>query len=400
MLEILEIRAVGNRGDGVAVGPVFVPYTLPGETVEVERDGERGRLVRVVTPSAARIDPFCSLFTRCGGCAIQQWSEDGYRAWKRGLVVEALAQARIEAEVAPLVDAHGEGRRRATLHARKGKLGFAEARSHEIIALEACPILVPALNRILPAIAMIERAMRGLHKPLDFVLTATNAGIDCDIRGAGKVDETMRLKLAGFAGDHDLARLSIHGDVVVERRAPLVRFGERDVTPPPGAFLQATEVADTVLADLVLDGVSGAKRVADLFCGCGTFSLPLAAFSHLFACDSDKAAVAALERAGRAPGLKPLKAETRDLFHRPLLAEELKSFDAVVFDPPRAGAQAQAKRLAASKVKRIAAVSCNPVTFAADAAVLIAGGYRLKALTPVDQFRHSAHVEVVALFER
>ena len=400
MHQTVTIKAVGNRGDGVAAGPLFVPYTLPGESVEIESGGERARLLSVIAPSPERIEPFCGLFGQCGGCAIQHWSEAGYRAWKRGLVVEALEAAGIDAVVEELVDAHGEGRRRATLHARKGKLGFAEARSHEIIALENCPILVPALNAVLPAIAMIERALRGLKKSIDFVLTAGLSGVDCDIRGAGKIEESLRHKLAAFAGDHDFARLSVHGDVVVERRPPQVVFAGRAVTPPPGAFLQATQAADEILAALVLEGVAGAKRIADLFCGCGTLSLPLAQGAHVHAYDSDKAAVAALERGTHVPGLKPVVAQMRDLFHRPLLAEELKGFDALVFDPPRAGAAAQAKRLAASKIRRIVAVSCNPATFAVDATLLLAGGYRLTRLTPVDQFRHSAHVEIVALFER
>ncbi|WP_307437170.1 class I SAM-dependent RNA methyltransferase [Labrys monachus] len=397
----MTIERLGHRGDGVAPGPIFVPYALPGEIADAEVEGERGRLVALHKASPDRIEPFCPHFTRCGGCAVQHLAEPAYRAWKRGLVVDALRQAGLDIAVEPLVDAHGRGRRRVTLHARKGKVGFAEARSHELVDLDACPILVPELNGGLEAVRAIEKMLRGLGKPLDIVLTATATGLDCDIRGAGRIDAALRLRLTDLAARFDLARLSNHGDILIERRAPVVRFGAADVSPPPGAFLQATAEADAVLTDLVREGVSGAKTVADLFCGCGTFALALAAAAHVQAYDADKPSVAALERAARrAQGLKPLTAQARDLFHRPLLADELKPFGAVVFDPPRAGAEAQARRLAASKVRRIVAVSCNPATFVRDAALLVAGGYRLARVTPVDQFRHSAHVEVVGLFDR
>lgn len=397
----LKIERLGHRGDGIAPGPVFVPYALPGETVLAEVAGERGRLVALQEPSPDRIEPFCRHFMHCGGCAIQHLSVPAYQAWKRDLVVDALKQAGIEAPVEPLVDAHGRGRRRATLHARKGKVGFAEARSHAIVELDACPILVPELNRGLEAVRALEKQLRGLGKPLDLVLTATITGLDCDIRGAGRVDDKMRLRLSDLARQFDLARLSNHGDVVIERRAPVVRFGTVEVSPPPGAFLQATAEADAALTALVRGGLAGAKRIADLFSGCGTFALALADAMHVQAFDSDKPAISALDRAARrAQGLKPVGATVRDLFHRPLLAEELKPFDAVVFDPPRAGAEAQAKRLAAAKLRRIVGVSCNPTTFARDAALLIAGGYRLVRVTPVDQFRHSGHVELVGVFER
>lgn len=397
----LRIDRLGHRGDGIAPGPVYVPYALPGETVSAEVHGERGRLIALQEPSPERIEPFCPHFTRCGGCAMQHLAVPAYQAWKRGLVVEALSQAGLQVAVEPLVDAHGKGRRRATLHARKGKVGFAEARSHDLVELDACPILVPELNKGLEAVRALEKQLRGLGKPLDIVLTSTITGLDCDIRGTGRIDDKMRLKLAELATRFDLARLSNHGDVVIERRAPVVRFGTAEVSPPPGAFLQATAQADQVLTALVREGLVGAKRVADLFSGCGTFGLSLADASHVRAFDSDKPAIAALERAARrTQGLKPISATVRDLFHRPLLPEELKPFDAVVFDPPRAGAEQQAKRLAATKIRRLVGVSCNPTTFARDAAILIAGGYRLTKVTPVDQFRHSAHVELVGLFER
>jgi 23S rRNA (uracil1939-C5)-methyltransferase len=401
MSERLLIERLGHKGDGVATGPIYVPYALPGETVAVEIAGERARLIAIEAASLDRIEPFCPYFGFCGGCAIQHLAEPAYRDWKRGLVIEALAQARIETQVAALLDAHGSGRRRATLHARRGRVGFAVARSHEIVEIAACPILVPALSAVLAAARAIERLLGTIGKPIDLLATATVSGVDLDLRGAGRIGEALRLSLADLALTLGLARLSIHGEVVVEPRAPLVRFGRAAVFPPAGAFLQATEEADGILARLVQQALAGARRVADLFSGCGTLALVLAENSGVTAFDLDGPALRALEAAARrTPGLKPLRCVRRDLFHRPLLGEELASFDAVVFDPPRAGAEAQARRLADSKIGRVVGVSCSPATFARDAAILMGGGFALRSVTPVDQFRHSAHVELVGLFER
>ena len=397
----LTIEALGHRGDGVAPGPVFVPFSLPGETIEAEVEGERGRLLRVIEPSGSRAEPFCSHFTVCGGCVTQHLAPQAYLDWKRGLVGVALRLGRIEATVAPVINAHGHGRRRATFHARGGKLGFAMARSHDLVDLDTCPLLTPALNESLPACHALATALSGANKPIDMLVTSTRTGLDIDFRGTGKLSDALRLKLADLAGRFDLARLSNHGDVILERRAPLVRFGNVDVSPPPGSFLQATEAADEALAGLVREAIGGAKKVLDLFSGCGTLGLALADRASIHAIDGDKAAIGALDRAARrATGLKPVTSAVRDLFYTPLTPAELKPYDAVIFDPPRAGAEAQAKRLAASSVRRVVAVSCSPTTFARDAGLLIAGGFKLGTVTPVDQFRHAAHVELVALFTR
>jgi 23S rRNA (uracil1939-C5)-methyltransferase len=398
---LLHIDRLGHKGDGIAPGPIFVPYALPGETIDAMVEGERGRLIAIRTPSPHRCEPFCPHFTECGGCATQHLDQETYQGWKRSLVVDALAQARVPADVAPLVDAHGDGRRRATFHARKGLFGFARFRSHALVDLDTCPLLTPGLNAALPACRALVGVLRTRDKPLDLLVTQTITGIDIDIRGSGPITETLRLTLAGLARKHDLARLSNHGDVILEARAPLVRFGKAETIPPPGAFLQATTAADTILAGLVAEGLGSAKRVLDLFSGCGTFALALADRVPVHAVDSDKPAIAALDKAARrTQGLKTVTTLVRDLFERPYLPDELKPFDAVVFDPPRAGAEAQAKKLAASSIRRIIAVSCNPATFARDAAILIAGGYRMGIVTPVDQFRHAGHVELVASFTR
>jgi 23S rRNA (uracil1939-C5)-methyltransferase len=410
-LETLQVISLGRRGDGIAdttAGPVYVPYALPGETVEVEDwpgHPDRRRLLRVETESAERIAPICPHFGVCGGCAVQHWSWERYRQWKRGLVVEALRQAGIAAEVDDLVDAHGEGRRRVVLHARRGthdvlQVGFAALHAHHIVPIDTCPVAAPGLAGAIEAGWAIAEALNATGKPLDIQATATDAGVDIDVRGTGPLTPQRTTALARIAETHRLARITRHGELIAQRATPAVIMGRASVSLPPGAFLQATAEGEAQLAHLVLRHVGGAKAVADLFAGVGPFALRLAERARVIAADSNAEAVAALKQAvATTRGLKPIAAETRDLFRRPFLASELR-VDAVVFDPPRQGGEAQARALAASKVPVVVAVSCNPATFARDAGILIAGGYHLTAVTPVDQFRYSYHVELVAQFVR
>ena len=412
MVERLLIDHVGHRGDGVvfdAGGDVYVPYALGGETVEVARVSghpDRRRLLTVETASPERVAAFCPHFTVCGGCAIQHWLPDRYRAWKRNLVIETLRQAKLDCEVAELIDAHGAGRRRLTLHARLGthdvlKVGFAAANSHDIVPVDRCPILDPGLNGALDAAWALAEPLIRIGKPLDMQITATPNGLDVDVRGSGPLPSKMIASLSRLAEQHRLARLTRHGELVLMRAPPVVAIGTAQVTLPPGSFLQATALGEETLAKLVAERCGRAKHIADLFCGVGPFALRLATRARISAYDSDAGAVAALQKAATATsGLKPLKAEARDLFRRPLMPQELRDLDAVVFDPPRQGAQAQAQQLAASKVGIVIAVSCNAATFARDARILVDGGYMLEAVTPVDQFRHTPHVELVARFVR
>jgi 23S rRNA (uracil1939-C5)-methyltransferase len=413
VVEHLAIDHVGHRGDGVAIvdgESVYVPYTLGGETVEVAavpgHHPDRRRLLQVERASPQRITPFCPHFGVCGGCAIQHWDSERYRAWKRELVVETLAQAKLDCDVAPLIDAHGLGRRRITLHARMGihevlKVGFAAAGSHDIIPVDRCPILDPGLSGALDAGWAIAEPLIKIGKPLDIQITATDNGLDVDVRGSGPLPARMIAALSKVAEQHRLARLTRHGELVLMRSAPTIGIGTAQVTLPPGSFLQATAAGEEALATLVSEHCRRAKHIADLFCGVGPFALRLAANSKISAFDSDAGAVAALQKAATSTsGLKPIKAEARDLFRRPLMAQELRDYDAVVFDPPRQGAQAQAQQLAASKIAVVVAVSCNVATFARDAKILIDGGYRIEGVTPVDQFRHTPHVELVARFKR
>jgi len=410
VVERLDIDHVGHFGDGVAVVDgrnVYVPYTLGGETVEVATvhgHPDRRRLLAVERASPERVAPFCQHFGLCGGCAIQHWETEAYRAWKRNLVVETLAQAKLVCEVAPLIDAHGAGRRRITLHARQGthdvlKVGFAAANSHDIVPVDRCPVLDPALDGALDAAWALAEPLLPTGKPLDIQITATETGLDVDVRGSGPLPPAMIATLSRLAETHRLARLTRHGELVLMRVPPVITIGAAHVTLPPGSFLQATIAGEETLAALAGEHCKRVKHIADLFCGVGPFALRLAAKSRVTAFDSDANAVAALQKAAMAtPGLKPVKAEARDLFRRPLMPQELRDYDAVVFDPPRQGAQAQATQLAASKIPLVVAVSCTVATFARDARILIDGGYRLEAVTPVDQFRHTPHVELVAKF--
>lgn len=410
MVERLHIVEVGHRGDGVAQtpdGPLFVPYTLPDETVEAERVGsDRARLLRVVAPSADRIEPFCPHFGVCGGCAIQHWSEPAYQGWKRGLVVSALEQAGIDITVGDLIDAHGDGRRRAVLHARRGnkdivEVGFSAPRAHVIVPIDRCPVLAPSMKGTIETAWTITEALSPLTKPLDIHVTATINGLDIDVRGSGPIDARRVAALTSVAATGNIARITRHGELIALVAPPILQVGKARVTLPPGSFLQATDRGEQVLADLVIAYAGSAKSTLDLFCGIGPFALRLAERSRVTAMDSDQNAVEALNKAAQAaPGLKPVTASKRDLFRRPMSFQELSGFDALVFDPPRQGTEAQAREIARSKIRNVIAVSCNAATFARDAAILIEGGYSLRAVTPVDQFKYTAHVEIVGQFVR
>ncbi|WP_029002913.1 class I SAM-dependent RNA methyltransferase [Azorhizobium doebereinerae] len=401
----VDVLRVGAQGDGLAAGGLFVPYGLPGERVAGRREKDRLVAPRILSASPERVAPLCPHFGICGGCLLQHWETQAYRAWKRSLVVEALAREGVEAQVAPLVDAHGEGRRRAIFHARqigpRTIVGFAERKSHSMVPITQCPVLAPALDPALPAAQAVAEALITQKKPLDLHVTATESGLDLDVRGSGPLPPLLLMDLAALADRFDLARLTRHGEMVVQRRLPFLPMGAARVELPPAAFLQATAAGEALLAGAVGQAVAGAKSVADLFCGVGTFALRLASHARVRGYESNETAITALLKAVRGTqGLKGVEGEVRDLFRRPLMAEELNRFEAVVIDPPRQGAEAQARELARSKVARLAYVSCSAQTFARDAAALIAGGYRLEGVTPYDQFRFSPHVELVGLFHR
>lgn len=393
----LTISALGHRGEGIARNgeqTIFVPLTLPGETVVADVGGNRGQLVEILDVAPERAVPFCPHFGGCGGCQLQHAAPQTYAEFKRSLVVSALEHAGVSASVTPLVLAHGAGRRRATLHATRNGAGFMALRSHDIYPIDRCPILVPALNNA-PQIAQDLAALFG---PCDVSFTAANNGLDVVVKGKGLKPPRA---LADLARKYDLARVSLNEETLYVVRTPVVTMGRVEVELPVASFLQATTEAEVELAGRVSAAAMGYKSVADLFCGVGPFALRLAEKAPVYAADSDKPAILALQKATRgAKGLKPLTSERRDLFREPLTIYELNRFDCVVLDPPRAGAKAQAEELMRSKVKRIIYVSCDAQSFARDAAILIKGGYTIGEVTPVDQFAWSAHTELLAIFDR
>lgn len=400
----LNIESMGRRGEGVAKlddRTVFVPGTLPDETVTATGEGERLSLVDIVRPSPDRIAPFCPYHGRCGGCQLQHWREDPYRAWKASLVAEQLKMRGLPHEVSGIVDAHGAGRRRVSLHVRKRDgvvtAGFMEARSHTLLDIAQCPILEPGMMRAFD----IGRAIGARLSDCDVAVTATLTGLDVSVRAERKFAQSEHAKLAGFVTELQLARLSVNGEVIATAVPPRLQIGKASVALPPGGFLQATALGEETLARLVIEALGRSKNVADLFCGIGPFTFRIAERARVEAYDNDRPAIAALNTAAKATsGLKPVAAAVRDLFREPLVPNEMKELDAVVFDPPRAGAEAQAKQLARSKVKTVVAVSCDAGTFARDAEILVGGGYALKRVKAVDQFKWSSHVEVVAQFTR
>lgn len=398
MTTIATISSLGHKGEGVAEldgRKVFVPFALPGERVELDIDGDRADLVGVITAADNRVEPFCPHFGACGGCQLQHLDRPSYEAFKIGLIETPLRFAGIDLQVSRFIDAAGTGRRRATLHARREGVGYMRLRSHEVHDIDACPILVPGLARA-PDIA---RAVFQAVGEADVSLVATLSGLDVAIRTEKK--QARHDRVQPLVARFKMARLAMNGEMVLQAQPPIVEMGRARVELPIGSFLQATAAAENLLADYVLGAVDRkVKTVADLFCGLGPFALRLAETHPVKAFDNDRAGIAALDQARRfTKGLREVTAKTQDLFRDPLTQFEL-NYDFVVLDPPRSGAEAQARELAKSKVKTVVMAACDPRTFARDAAILVAGGYTISDLVAVDQFTRSTHIEMAATFRR
>jgi 23S rRNA (uracil1939-C5)-methyltransferase len=405
----VRIERLGAQGDGVAEtagGPLFVPFALPGELVRVvaEPGTDRARLLDVLQASPDRIAPICPHFGICGGCALQHLEESAYLAWKRELVVAALRSRGLEAQVEDVRTVPLGDRRRAALSLGRSKsgvaLGYRRARSHELIDIDVCPVLTPPIVERLPRLKQALAPLLGGKREARVSVTETESGLDIVVEGVKPGPSTLGA-FAGKAASLGVTRLTADGESIGPVAAPEISLSGAQVRLPPGAFLQASREAEAALVALVREGVTGAKRVADLFAGLGTFTFALAKDAAVDAFEADEAALAALAEASRrTPRLKPVRSVIRDLFRSPLSVKELKPYDAVVFDPPRAGATAQAGTLAKSEVPRLVAVSCNPGTLARDLRILVDGGYRIARVTPVDQFLFSPHIEVVAHLTR
>lgn len=408
MKSILKIESLGAQGDGIADSPkgrVFVPFALPGETIAPGATTLTGVPVLEGPPSPNRVPPVCRHFGTCGGCVLQHLEGRAYLAWKRQKLVDALSSRTISADVADIVPVGMASRRRAVFSARMTEngpmLGYMLAGSNVIVDIAECPLLVPAIADRVDLVRSLVEVVGTTGQPFRITVTATASGLDIALDGCGGRTDAWRQRLSAFAVASGLPRISVDDEVLVTANPPQILFGDVTVTPPPGGFLQACETAEAEMARLVCGHLRRAKKVIDLFSGCGTFSLRLAKSSAVHAVESDQASLSALEYAFRfAPGLKAVTTERRDLVRRPVTAGELSVFDGLVFDPPRAGAEVQARQIAKSDVPLVAAVSCNPGTFARDLRILIDGGYRLEGITPLDQFLWSPHVEAVALLSR
>lgn len=408
----VTITRLGAEGDGIAEGPIYVPFALPGETVNIARVKNQGTVMSHVTTAPERQPPACRHFGpdgvngTCGGCTLQHLAEAPYRAFKARLVADALAARGLPDVLQPLVTAAPGERRRAVFTARRTEkellLGFSQAGSHHIVSISECPVVVPGIERRLDTLRVIGRALAVNAEPFRMTVTETLSGLDIAVEGIkGLSDRQRQMAIEVVLAERGIARVALNGDILIEPQKPELDFGGARVTLPPGGFAQASRTAEEAMAALVLGALGKVKRVADLFAGAGTFSLRLARVAQVLAVESDGPSLAALDRAARTTqGLKPVAIEKRDLFRRPMMPQELKQIDAVVFDPPRAGAEAQARELARSAVKTIIAVSCNPLTLARDLAILVEAGYRLESVTPVDQFLWTAHVEAVAVLRK
>ncbi|MBO9547231.1 class I SAM-dependent RNA methyltransferase [Caulobacter sp.] len=413
-MQELTINAIGAQGDGLARfadgKPAFVPLTLPGETVLAKMDGARGEVAEILKASAERVDPTCKHFGHCGGCAMQHWAAQPYLGWKAEQVRVQLSMEGLETEILPTFAAPPASRRRVALHARKvkggAKLGFKERRSWNLVPIEECPVTDPRLIAALPALARLAEPFLEHPKSAPTLhVTLTGTGLDIDVTGverkSGGLSADARMRAAMAAGEGDFARVTLAGETVYGARQPLVKLGPAIVALPPGSFLQAVPAAERAMVDFAVAESQGAGRIADLYCGVGTFTFRLAEVGAVHAAEMSPSAIAALKAAiGPTPGLKPINAEARDLVKRPVLSTELAKTDVVVIDPPRAGAAEQTVEIAKSKVAKVVSVSCNPATFAKDARVLVDAGFRLDKVLPVDQFVWSPHIELVGVFTR
>jgi 23S rRNA (uracil1939-C5)-methyltransferase len=409
----VEITALGGRGDGIAhfgAETVFVPFAAPGDRLRVRLEGERegglvGRIIDRLADGPMRTAPPCRHFGDCGGCTLQHLDPAAYRDWKQGLVQEALARRGIETSVAPLIVVPPASRRRAVLTAeRRGdavRLGFNTLASHRIVDLQACHILLPPLFALLEPLRATLGCLLGPGERADVAVALTESGIDLWLQSRQEPTLSGRQALVDLAESRDLARISIGAEAepVVVRRVPRMIFGGVAVALPPGVFLQPSREGEAALTAVVLAAMQGRSRIADLFAGCGTFTLPLAAEARVHAVEGDAAALAALAAAARGLAGR-VTTERRDLARAAVTAAEFDRFDAVLFDPPRVGAKEQAAEIARSRLDLAVAVSCNPGSFARDARILLDAGFRLEQVLPVDQFPWSSHLELVGRFRR
>lgn len=406
----VTIESLGGLGDGIASlngKPLFVPKACAGDQLSVRivhqtKEALRGEIVSVEQPGPDRATAPCLHFDACGGCTLQQLSEESYREFKTRMAESALRQAGFPDIKIETIFLPAASRRRAEFKFDGQKLAYFAARTNDLVPIDNCLILEPALAALMKPLARDLKKISGIKT---VSLTAADSGFDLqitlihndkpDVAVLDKMAETLGLSRIGIRSKND----EYWGAV---KRAPVtMHLGGYDVALPPDAFLQASSEGQKILTDAVLAGTEGAKRIVDLFCGIGTYSFPLSARASTHAVELDAAMIGSLKKSIKQHNLsEKLSAEERDLFRNPLSAKELNSFDAVVINPPRIGAKSQCEDIAASTVSRVVMVSCNPATFARDAKTLKDGGFRLESTKALDQFVYSPHLEMVAVFSR
>ena len=399
---MLTIESLTHLGMGRASdGRSLLPRVLPGEEVDVAQDGT----VRIVTPSVDRVAAPCRHFKSCGGCAMQHATDAFVANWKQDIVVKAVQARGLDTVFREIATSPAQSRRRAKLSGRRTKkgamVGFHTRASDTLVQVPDCQLLTPALINSFPALEALTLLACSRKGEIDLTVTEATVGPDVLVETEKELSPQLRVELAALANQFGLSRLVWNDEPVVMINPPMQDFGGTSVVPPPGAFLQATKHGEATLLAAVEEITAKAGRIVDLFAGCGTFTLPLAKRAEVHAVEGDVTMLDALDRGWRdGHQLRLVTTEARDLFRRPLEADELRHFDAAVIDPPRAGAEAQIETLAASNIGSVAVVSCNPVTFARDARTLVDAGFAMHWVQVVDQFRWSPHVEVVASFTR
>lgn len=414
----LTVESLGGRGDGIANlegTSVYIPFTLPGEVVQVEIIQARGEGMSAVVrsidrASTLRAQPPCPHFGVCGGCTVQHFDYRAYLAWKRELVAQAMQRRGFaSASVSEIVATPPARRRRATLTAMRTRkvaiIGFHERASHRLVDLAVCRVLLPQLEALIAPLRQLLTQILAVGQSAQIILNDTDSGIDCQIAADHAPDMAVREIMAAFAEKHDLARIAWRqgkeSEPIAQRRLPILRLGSAIVGVPPGGFLQPSREGETAMRQAVRQWIGDAGSVIDLFGGIGTLSLDFLPERRVHVVEGDAQACAAVAQAARLPALRgKLSVEQRDLMAEPLMAETLGNYKAAIIDPPRAGAAAQTRELATSGIATIVSVSCDPGTFARDARILVDGGYALEQVVPIDQFLWSSHVELVALFRR
>lgn len=405
----LLIDHIGAQGDGVALtpdGPVFVPYALPSELISADIERSRGKLIDILKKSDARILPKCDHFGTCGGCATQHMSENLYQNWKLALAQSALEKAAIDYTITSYVPCEPGARRRVTFSAERTaeglSFGFYQDGTHHMTPIEMCVIASSNIQNAIVELKELAQTLAPASKRLQLTVLDSDNGLDIALSDDVRLqDNAKQAAIRKIMASKSFIRLSQGDEILIEKQAPALIFGDTQVQPPAGSFVQASQQAEQHMVKLVNRHLKSCKKVADLFSGCGTFTFPLALKSAVHAVEAQGTALHAIDKAFRnRQGLKPVTTERRDLFRRPMMRDELKHYKGVIFDPPRAGAELQSQQLARSTVPKIAAVSCNPISFARDLKILLDGSFKIKSIVAIDQFLWSPHVELVALLER